>query len=74
MKYYYRKVKRRYYDYYYRTYQYKIILEVVYTDNIDLFNKRKRIKFEEMGLNTLEDHTLYHKLKPNLVYCYDVDW
>ena len=74
MKYYWRKVKVRMFDYYSKKSVYQLVMEVVYTDHIDDFNKRKKIKFTEMGLNKLEDHTLYHRLEPDIVYRYNAEW
>ena len=74
MKYYWRKVKVRMWDAYYKRSSYNLVMEVVYTDDIEPFNKRKHIKFTEMGLNKLEDYTMYHRLEPNIVYRYNAEW
>ena len=74
MKYYWRKVKVPIWDNIYKRYSSTLVMEVIYTDHIDDFNKKKRIKFTEMGLNKLEDHTLYHRLEPDIVYRYNAEW
>lgn len=71
MKYYYRKLTQRYYDHYSQAWLYGPVMQVVLTDHVEDFNKRKRKKFKLMGLNDLDYIT--HELEPDKVYTFEVE-
>lgn len=71
MKYYYRKLTQRYYDHYSQSWLYGPIMEVVLTNHIEDFNKRKRKKFKLMGLNDLDIIT--QELEPDKVYKFEIE-
>ena len=73
MKYYYRYITKRESDFINGEYitVYPRYLQVILTDDIEPFNKRKRIKFHHM------EHLYsnkYVEMKPNTIYEFKSDW